>query len=257
MSKLSKENKFIDFSDYGRPIAKVCAKLLKETAVTPVQVTFVFGVCGLAAVYAMLHLHYITAALFLILKSIIDAVDGELARLKQKPSYTGRYLDSVFDIILNLLFLLTIGYLTHTALWFTLLAFICIQLQGTLYNYYYVIIRNNMAGGDTTSKIWETASPNAFPGENQQVVTVLYHTYNVLYILFDKTIYYADPKAITLSAIPNWFMSLVSFYGLGAQLLIMALLLTFNDITYILPFFVFYIVFIPVLVGIRRNILTA
>ena len=40
--------------------------------------------------------------MFIILKSIIDAADGELARVKQTPSYAGRYLDSVFDIILNL-----------------------------------------------------------------------------------------------------------------------------------------------------------
>jgi phosphatidylglycerophosphate synthase len=32
---------------------------------------------------------------FIILKSIIDGADGELARIKN-TSYTGRYLDSVF-----------------------------------------------------------------------------------------------------------------------------------------------------------------
>ena len=44
------------------------------------------------------------APFFIILKSIIDAADGELARIKKTPSYTGRYLDSIFDIILNLIF---------------------------------------------------------------------------------------------------------------------------------------------------------
>jgi hypothetical protein len=33
------------------------------------------------------------------------------------------------------------------------LAFIAIQLQGTLYNYYYVILRNKSIDGDSTSKI--------------------------------------------------------------------------------------------------------
>jgi phosphatidylglycerophosphate synthase len=161
MSKLSKENKFIDVSDYGRPIAKICAQWLKETAVTPIHVTLIFGVCGIIAMYSILQHWYLTAALFLILKSIIDGIDGELARVKKTPSYTGRYLDSVFDILLNAGFLMTIGYTTHAPLWLILLAFIAIQLQGTLYNYYYVILRTNTEGGDATSKITETSIANS------------------------------------------------------------------------------------------------
>ena len=45
--------------------------------------------------------YYWLAAFFLIFKSILDAADGELARVKQRPSYTGRYLDSVADIVLD------------------------------------------------------------------------------------------------------------------------------------------------------------
>jgi phosphatidylglycerophosphate synthase len=112
----------------------------------------------------------LSAAIFLILKSIIDGIDGELARVKKTPSYTGRYLDSVFDILLNAGFLIAIGYTIQASVWLVLLAFIAIQLQGTLYNYYYVILRTNTEGGDATSKITETASPTAFPGENQQMV---------------------------------------------------------------------------------------
>ena len=36
---------------------------------------------------------------------------------------------------------MTICYVSETTIWFTILAFIGIQLQGTLYNYYYVILR--------------------------------------------------------------------------------------------------------------------
>jgi hypothetical protein len=126
-----------------------------------------------------------------------------------------------------------------------------------LYNYYYVILRTNTEGGDATSKITETASPTAFPGENQQLVNILYHTYNFLYMLFDKAIYYADPKAVTCTALPNWFMTLVSFYGLGTQLLLMALFLVLNGIMYILPFFIIYTIFILMLVLIRKSLLKA
>lgn len=142
MSKLAAEDKFLDLSDYGRPIGKLIANKLKNTRFTPIHVTLLFGVSGLIAIYCILQNHYFLASFFIILKSIIDAADGELARIKNTPSYVGRYLDSVFDIILNFLFFMTIFYVSKTSFWMTILAFFCIQLQGTLYNYYYVILRN-------------------------------------------------------------------------------------------------------------------
>jgi len=140
MSKLPKEHQFTDLSDYGRPIARVIANSLKSTKFTPIDVTIAFVISGLIGVYCIILGYYWTAAFFLILKSILDAADGELARVKETPSYTGRFLDSFSDIILNFIILATIGYLTNTHFGFIFLAFFGIQLQGTLYNYYYVIL---------------------------------------------------------------------------------------------------------------------
>ena len=129
MSKLAAQDKFLDLSDYGRPFGKLLANQLKNTRFTPIHVTLLFGVSGLIAIYCILEGYYFIAGLFIVLKSIIDAADGELARIKNTPSYVGRYLDSVFDIILNFLFFTTICYVSKTSIWTTLLAFICIQLQ--------------------------------------------------------------------------------------------------------------------------------
>jgi phosphatidylglycerophosphate synthase len=252
MSKLTKENKFFDVSDYGRPIANFCANILKNTAATPVQVTLIFGICGLCAVYCIINHYYITAGFLLILKSIIDAIDGELSRLKKTPSYTGRYLDSVFDIILNFLVLRAICYVSEASIWLTLIAFICIQLQGTLYNYYYVILRNRSDGSDTTSQIFETKTPVAFPYESQQTVNILFFIYRILYGVYDKTIYIFDQNAYKMRTFPNWFMTMVSFYGLGFQLLIIAIMLAFGWVEFIIPFFIFYTVFIVAFIGIRK-----
>lgn len=105
MSKLAEKDKFLDLSDYGRNSGKAFALQLKDTKFTPIHVTLLFGISGLIAIYCILNHYYFVAGFFIILKSIIDAADGELARIKNTPSYTGRYLDSVFDIVLNLCFL--------------------------------------------------------------------------------------------------------------------------------------------------------
>lgn len=252
MPKLAAEDKFLDLSDYGRPIAKWFANQLKNTRFTPIHVTLLFGICGLAAIYCILQNHYFLAGFFIILKSIIDAVDGELARAKQTPSYVGRYLDSVFDIILNFLFFMIICYVSNTPFWMTIIAFFCIQLQGTLYNYYYVILRNQSAGGDKTSKIFEDNSPQALPGETQKWVNIWFRIYTIVYGLFDKIIHTLDSDAYIVKTFPNWFMTLVSLYGLGFQLLIIAVLLALNYVEIIASFFIFYSVFIVLLIGIRK-----
>ncbi|RTY90187.1 CDP-alcohol phosphatidyltransferase family protein [Flavobacterium sp. RSP46] len=255
MSKLAAQDKFLDLSDYGRPFGKFLANQLKNTRFTPIHVTLLFGVSGLIAIYCILQGSYYFASFFIILKSMIDAADGELARLKNTPSYTGRYLDSVFDIILNFLLLMTICYVSKTSFWVTILAFIGIQLQGTLYNYYYVILRNKSVGGDTTSKIFEYKSPRALPGETQKSVDILFRVYTLVYGTFDKIIHSLDKEAYKVKTFPNWFMTILSIYGLGFQLLIIAVMLPMNLIEYIIPFFILYTALIFVLIGIRKTFL--
>ena len=251
MSKLPKDRKFLDLSDYGRPVARWIANSFKHTTVTPVHVTWMFVVAGFIATYCILIEQYWAALFFLTLKSTLDAADGELSRVKNTPSYTGRYLDSIWDIILNFIFLLAIWYVTNTSIWIMLVAFIGIQLQGTLYNYYYVILRNQ-ANGDTTSRILEVEAPIALPGEKQSTVNFLYTIYNALYILFDKTIYYLDRTAVTSDNFPKPFMTMLSTFGLGFQLLIMGIMLALGFIDFIIPFFIIYSIFIFVFIAIRK-----
>jgi len=253
MSKLTTKDQFLDLSDYGRPFGKFLANQLKNTRFTPIHVTLLFGVSGLIAIYCILNNYYLAAGFFIILKSGIDAADGELARLKKTPSYFGRYLDSVFDIFLNLLLFMTICYVSETTIWFTILAFIGIQLQGTLYNYYYVILRNKSVGGDTTSKVFEYKTPKALPGESQKSVTILFGIYTVVYGVFDKIIYFLDQEAYKVKTFPNWFMTFLSLYGLGFQLLIIAIMLPLGWIEFIVPFFIVYTLLIFVLIGIRKQ----
>lgn len=252
MSKLPKEFQFIDLSDYGRPIAIKIASLFVNSFFTPVHMTLLFVISGLIAVYCILNGHFITAFLFLLLKSILDAADGELARLKATPSYTGRYLDSISDIILNAIIIYTIWRITETSAWLALLAFIGIQLQGTLYNYYYVILRNKCLGADTTSRVFEVKTPTALTGESQNHVNILFAIYKALYGGFDKIIYLLDGKAHKAKPFPSWFMTALSIYGLGFQLFLIGLLLVLRLKEQIVPIFIGLTGFILIFISIRK-----
>jgi len=252
MSKLTAENQFLDLSDYARFFGKFLAQSLQQTRFTPIHVTLLFGICGLMVIAAMLNGYYVTAAFLLLLKSGIDAADGELARLKKTPSYSGRYLDSIFDFVLNFMFLSTIAYLTKADVKVLFLAFFGMQLQGTLYNYYYVILRTSSIGGDSTSKVFENKVPQALPGESQATVNVLFKLYFIFYGVFDKIIYTIDGSACKVNKFPNWFMTILSVYGLGFQLLLMAILLVLNAINYVLPLFIIMTLPIVLLVLFRK-----
>jgi hypothetical protein len=149
--------------------------------------------------------------------------------------------------------LLAVCYVTDGTLMLTLLAWISMQLQGTLYNFYYVILRNKF-NGDKTSRVFEDSCPRALPGEKQEHVDILFRIYMFLYSIFDKTIYRLDPKASYGEHFPTWFMTAVSTFGLGFQLLIIAILGVLGFTKYIIPFFIFYTIFIPTFIVIRKII---
>jgi hypothetical protein len=256
MPKLPVAYQFLDLSDYGRPSARWIANALKDTRFTPIHLTSWFIVSGFLAICCILFQYYVAAGFFLIVKSILDAADGELSRLKNTPSYIGRYYDSIADIILNFLFFLAFWHITDVKIGYMLLAFVGVQLQGTLYNYYYVILRNTV-NGDQTSRIFEDEAPIAMKGEKQSTVNKFYKVYDMLYISFDKTIYYLDRNAMNSEPFPRWFMTMLSTFGLGFQLLIMAVMLSFNLESYVIPFFIGYSFLILVFVGIRRTLLVS
>jgi hypothetical protein len=251
MSKLPQKHKFIDLSDYGRPVARLIANYLKETSYTAIDITIWFIISGLIGIVCILLEYYWAAAFFLILKSILDAADGELARVKNTPSHVGRYFDSVSDIILNFFIFIAIWLTTEVNFFYCFLAFFGIQLQGTLYNYYYVILRNNL-NGDTTSRIFEYDSPKALRGEKQETVDILFRIYKVLYGVFDKIIYTLDPNASKAKPFPKLLMTALSTFGLGFQLLTISFMLALGYKEYIVSLFLWYSIMIFVFIGIRK-----
>lgn len=124
-------------------------------------------------------------------------------------------------------------------------------------NYYYLILRHNSIGGDRTSQIFDHKTPIALHGESQKIVNILFGIYTVVCGVFDKIIHFLNTDAYKSKSFSHWFMSLVSVYGLGFQLLIIAFMLPLGLIEYIIPFFICFSVLIAVIIGIRKSFLIA
>ncbi|NJD99696.1 CDP-alcohol phosphatidyltransferase family protein [Thermococcus sp. LS1] len=72
---------------------------LAKAGVTPNQITFVGLLISLIGAYFFYRGEQVIAALVLLFGSLIDALDGTLARMTGKTSRFGAFLDSTFDRI--------------------------------------------------------------------------------------------------------------------------------------------------------------
>ncbi|APR82963.1 Hypothetical protein A7982_08312 [Minicystis rosea] len=85
---------------YRYPVARLIVRVLMHTPVTPNQVTFVQPFLAAAAGYCVTfadHRHLILAALLFEFRSVLDCVDGTLARAKKMTSANGHVIDAVAD----------------------------------------------------------------------------------------------------------------------------------------------------------------
>ncbi|MFC2005285.1 CDP-alcohol phosphatidyltransferase family protein [Chloroflexota bacterium] len=99
----------------NRKISEPMARLLAKTKVTPNQITLAaFGVALLSFVSFVLGNNMI-AGLLVQLSSVIDGIDGNLARLKGMTSEFGGFFDSVLDRYADILIVLglTLWSLSH------------------------------------------------------------------------------------------------------------------------------------------------
>ena len=87
-------------------------KLMVKTGVEPVYLTFsslVFALIGLITI--MFYRSIILYILFLILSSLMDSLDGYVARLMNKVSARGAFLDSTIDRVSDAVFIYSLVYI--------------------------------------------------------------------------------------------------------------------------------------------------
>ena len=89
-----------------RPLAGVLVRRVVSTSIRPNHLTVASGIVGClaAALYlpgtAMLT---VAAGLCVTLKDLLDTADGQLARAQNSGSRSGRFLDSIVDVMVNAL----------------------------------------------------------------------------------------------------------------------------------------------------------
>ncbi len=97
----------------NRHVSIFISKRLVSTPVTPNQmslVTFVLGVAGAFAVSRGGYLWSLLGAVLFQWNSILDGVDGELARVRFQHSKLGQWVDTVCDDVSNVIFYIGLAF---------------------------------------------------------------------------------------------------------------------------------------------------
>lgn len=161
----------------NRPISTSVSRVLAHTGITPNQFTVFTGFIGLATGYFFAlggYWNYLIGGFLFHMTSVMDGVDGELARLKFKSSPFGQWLDTLVDNLSYLAALAGIVYGIYVngasdfVMWSGILA--VVFAVSALASLYFYLLRFKAGGtllnveysfqeGDSTySKIMRTAA---------------------------------------------------------------------------------------------------
>ncbi len=95
-----------------RPLAHLVVLALLPLRVPPPAVVVAGSCAGVAAAVELARGRLVVAALLLVVKTVLDNADGQLARASGRVSALGRYLDSESDLVVNAALFAALGYLT-------------------------------------------------------------------------------------------------------------------------------------------------
>ncbi len=208
--KMVEVEEFFDLVFY-RPLAYLLVKSIYRTRITPNQVTWLALLIGfIGALFFMTGTRetFITGALFLIIYNILDCSDGQLARLQNSGTLTGRIVDGFADYVVTISAYIGIGigYANNTNdpffYWIlTVLAGISHAVHSLLVDYYrnqfldYALNRKSILGEDL--KVFEQEY-NRLISENKKsfdrLLIWIYLKYSRLQIRFSSDTQSTRPK---------------------------------------------------------------
>ena len=219
----------IDLSDWGRPLARLTAKFLKNKPISVIQVTNIHFLLTIFCSWLILNGLTQIAFVLLVVKGVIDAVDGELARIRNKPSHVGRYWDTIADTIGLILVTSSLGILLEWGHLVTILIIIATLLQYSLFNHYSISMRI-LSSGDTTSRIDESTKPIAYPWEKQSNVNFFHSVYLLFFSWQDRIISTLSGKG---SKNLTFELTISSILGFGFQSLVFLMLALTKQLDYV------------------------
>jgi phosphatidylglycerophosphate synthase len=95
-----------------RPLSNALASPLARAGISPPVVVLANAAVGIVASVALFTGNLVVAAVLLQLKTLLDNTDGSLARATGRVTLSGRYLDTIADLVVNVALFVALGHVT-------------------------------------------------------------------------------------------------------------------------------------------------
>jgi phosphatidylglycerophosphate synthase len=195
-----------------RPLAHPLVLLFAWLRVPPPAVVVASGVAGLVAAFELGRGSLLAAALLIQLKTLLDNADGQLARLTDRTTAFGRYLDSEVDLLVNAALFGALAWRTAQP---------ALALAGFLALMSVLSLNFNaerLSRGDSVQP-----EPEPEPEPEGRATAVVRHVYGVVYAPQDRL---AEAIAIRRPALKSPLaVSLLANLGMSSQLAAFGLLI--------------------------------
>jgi len=218
-----------NLSEWGRPIARTTAQFLEKKPISVIQVTNIHFLLSLFCAWLILEGYLLESCFLLVIKGVIDAVDGELARIRERPSHVGRYWDTVADTIGLITVMCAFGVVLNWEIVLTSIIILATLLQYSLFNHFSILMRT-LGSGDSTSRIDERIRPVAQPWESQTAVNIFHTIYVLFFSWQDSLVSKLSGKG---SEKLRFELTVSSFLGYGMQSIVIFLLALTQNLNYI------------------------
>ena len=177
---------------FCRPVAVLFTAAFLPLRITPNQVSVGGMLIGMASAFFLFGPSYAALVLAVVLlwtSEVLDAADGQLARLSTRPSRYGRIIDGMCSmaLFLTIYTVLGIGLYLDTGDWtFPLLALAALfahSFQSSLYDFYrteYIrVVKKREAADEDSLQALERAQRDEAPGQSlgKRLMLGLYKSY--------------------------------------------------------------------------------
>lgn len=97
----------------NRPCSLQISKRIANSKITPNMVTgfgLILGIGAAGLMYTAIPALMVTGVILWQISSMVDGIDGELARMRMSPSHKGEWFDTVADDVTNIVFMFGLGH---------------------------------------------------------------------------------------------------------------------------------------------------
>jgi phosphatidylglycerophosphate synthase len=221
-----------------RPLAALFVWIVYPTRITPNQVTLLAILIGCAAGFVYLigtPTAVVCGGALVLLKDITDDADGQLARAKELYSRRGRFLDSIGDVLVNIVVFTAVTIVVYrdhpspTTIALGLFALVGITLRVSYHVYYQASFLHG-ENRYTLNRIIETVTEEDRRGD--QIALRLQQVFIIIYGWQDRLIYRIDHWSLRSDPdhrhLPLWYgdrfgLRLSGLLGFGTELTLLAL----------------------------------